>query len=570
MADEKSLGGLDKFIKTIGVVNPKRQAAINKVGKMSVATPDSYDGSFQITASMNPYVGGVYSSFVDIDTVVKSDQQAITTFRQIATYSDCERAIDELTNDGIVKDPSTGRIVEIDLTHLNGVSDKLKDQIREEFETILSLLNFHKDSKKIWRQWYIDGKIFYRTAVDEKNRKAGIQRLELISPLKIMKIKEVEKKREDDGIEYVKNIEEYYLFNDNGLGFTRTYGSQDTNDIKIPVDDIVEVDSGWMDLSQRRTRSFLLGAIRPVNILKMMEDAVVIYRMTRAPERRIFYIDVGEMNAEQAEQHTNKFKTMFRNRITYNPTTGSTTDKKRFVNAMEDYYVPRRGEGKGTEITTLPGASNLGEITDLTFFKELVWDSLKVPTTRLKKDTPFSSGRGTAITQEETKFQKYIQTLRESFSEIFLQSLERQLTLKNIFDFEDWMEIEKDIRFKFVDDAMFLQAQNQERLSAEAEVIGIMDPFVGKYYSKDDVMRGARFLSDDEIKTTDAKIEEEVKLGLITDHKKMKEIEMRTAEGQAKSIELQNTMPQLPPGGASSPTKPKPKPKTGGDNAKPK
>lgn len=455
----------------------------------SVVTPQSDDGSTLISAGAG---AGYYGMVIDLEGVVKNENDLIRRYREIAQYPDCDNAIEDITNECLVSDADEG-IVNIVLDDLK-VSDNIKKKIKEEFENVLYLLKFDEKAHEIFRSWYIDGRLYYHILIDETRIKDGILELRYVDPRKIRKIKKVEKKRNEKGVEVVVGVEEYYLYNDKGINESSTSG------IKLSMDSIIYCPSGLIDANTNMMLSYLHKAIKPVNQLKMIEDSLVIYRISRAPERRIFYIDVGNLPKLKAEQYVNDIMNKFRNKIVYDAATGEVRDDRKHLSIMEDFWMPRREGGKGTEITTLPGGQNLGDIADIEYFQNKLYQALNVPISRLQPGQGFNIGRASEITRDEVKFNKFVNRLRKKFSNLFLDALRVQLIAKGIVRADEWEELSKDIGFDFRKDNFVSEMKDNEVMQQRITMLQMIDPFVGKYYSQDWVRKNILRLTEEEIK----------------------------------------------------------------------
>lgn len=460
----------------------------------SVVAPYSEDGATIVTSA----TAGYYAQVMDLETRVKNENDLIRRYREIAQYAECDTAIDDIVNESIIAEEDKPPVT-INLDDLK-LSVNIKNKITEEFKSILKMLDFNTKGHDIYRSWYVDGRIYFHILVDENNPKGGILELRPIDPRKIRKIKNVKKEKNAKGIEIVKDIEEYYLYNDKGITEATIQG------VRLPLDSVVYTPSGLVDANTQMTIGFLHKAIKIVNQLKMMEDALVIYRISRAPERRIFYVDVGNLPKIKAEQYVNDIMNKFRNKVVYDATTGEVRDDRKHMSMMEDFWMPRREGGKGTEITTLPGGQTLGQIEDIEFFQDKLYQALNVPMSRLKPETGFNLGRSTEISRDEIKFNKFIQRLRFKFSSLFLDTLRVQLILKGIITPEDWDDIKGDIRFNFMRDNYFSELKDIEILQSRLATLQNVDQFVGKYYSIKWVKRNILHQTDEDI----AEIQKEI------------------------------------------------------------
>jgi hypothetical protein len=467
----------------------------------SVVTPNSSaDGSTVINTGVN--AGGYYGMVMDLEGVIKNENDLIRRYREVSQYSDCDGAIEDIVNEAIVADEDK-KPVEIVLDEVK-VSEPIKKKIREEFGNVLDLLKFDERAHETFRTWYIDGRLYYQILINQENIKDGIVELRFIDPRKVRRIKNIKKEKQGaTGIEVVKEIEEYYLYNDKGIT------EQTTQGVKLALDSVVYCPSGYVDQNTGMMMSYLHKAIKPVNQLKMIEDALVIYRISRAPERRIFYVDVGNLPKLKAEQYVTDIMNKFRNKIVYDATTGETRDDRRHLSMMEDFWMPRREGGKGTEITTLPGGQNLGEIQDIEYFQQKLYHSLNVPISRLQQQQGFSIGRSTEISRDEVKFNKFIVRLRKKFSMLFSQALRVQLIAKNIIKPEEWDGISSKIKYDYLEDNHYSELKDAEILTQRVQILQQLDPFVGKYYSQAWIRKNVLRLDDEDIEQIEKEIEEE-------------------------------------------------------------
>ena len=457
----------------------------------SVVPPSPIDtGSTVVNTGVN--AGGHYGMVMDLEGTIKNENDLIRRYREVSQYSDCDGAIEDIVNEAIVADEEK-RSVELELDELK-VSASIKTKIKEEFNNVLRILKFDERAHELFRSWYIDGRLYYQILIDENNIKQGIVELRYIDPRKIRRIKNIKKERNKQGVDVVKEIEEYYLYNDKGITEQTTHG------VKLALDSVVYVPSGYVDPNTGMAMSYLHKAIKPVNQLKMIEDSLVIYRISRAPERRIFYVDVGNLPKLKAEQYVTDIMNKFRNKIVYDATTGETRDDRRHLSMMEDFWMPRREGGKGTEITTLPGGQNLGEIQDIEYFQGKLFHSLNVPISRLQQSSGFSIGRSQEITRDEVKFNKFIVRLRKKFNALFSHALRVQLICKGIIRPDEWDDLRVNIKYDYIEDNNYAELRDSEIMQARMGLLQIVDPFVGKYYSQDWVKKNILRLDDKEIK----------------------------------------------------------------------
>lgn len=461
----------------------------------SVIDPDLDDGT-QAVSSAASY----YGYYVDMDGTVKDEIQAIQRYREVSLFPDVDLAIQDIVNESIPYEDDTP-LVEI-LTDRLETSDAIKEKINDEFKYILRLLRFNEKAPDIFRKWYVDGRLFYNVLVD-KNPKNGIVELRPIEATKIKKVVEIIKDKTPEGVEIVKGMKEYFVYNPSGfVSQTNTatrQGASVAQGVKMTTDSVVYTPSGFTDQNTGAVLSYLQKALRAANQLRMLEDAVVIYRLSRAPERRIFYVDVGNLPKAKAEQYVKDIMNRYRNKLVYDAKTGEVRDDKKYMSMMEDFWMPRRDGGKGTEITTLPGGQNLGELTDIEYFKEKLYMSLNIPASRMQSEDGFSMGRTTEITRDEVKFQKFIGKIRRKFSELFYDLLKTQLILKGVINEEDWEEIKEVVAFRFQKDNFFSELKNQDLMMARLQVAQMADLYIGKYFSVEQLRRQLFQMSDDEI-----------------------------------------------------------------------
>ena len=459
--------------------------------KQSFIPPQNDDGATSINAS------GFFGTYLDIDTVAKSENDLISRYRDVASYPDCDSAIEDIVNEAVAAEDDEA-IVKLDLEKVE-LSKNIKKQVEEEFETILKLLDFNSKSHDIFKRWYIDGRTYYHKIVDVNQPKKGIQELRYIDPRKIKKVRKVNKQKDiKTGVEFIVNIEEFFVYNEKGLMATVPSTATAAQGIKISPDSIAYCTSGLLDLDRNMVMSHLHKAIKIVNQLRMTEDALVIYRMSRAPERRIFYIDVGNLPTGKAEQYVKNIMDRYRNKVTYDATTGEMRDEKKTLNMLEDFWMPRREGGKGTEITTLDGGQNLGNIEDIEYFQNKLYQALNVPASRMRPDNTMGFGRQSEITRDELKFSKFISRVRRKFTELFDDLLKTQLLLKNIMSEEDWNKIKEDIYYEFTQDVYFAETKNAEILRNRIDLLNSINPFVGTYFSREYVYDRVLHLTEEE------------------------------------------------------------------------
>jgi len=462
--------------------------------KQTFVPPQYDDGALTIQS------GSHFGSYqLDMEGVVRNEVELITRYREMAIQPEMDDAINDIVNEAVIKDKK-GKSVELRMDELD-VSDKLKKTIQEEFEGVLRLLNFSDLGLDVFRTWYIDGRLFYHAIIDEKNPQLGIQELRYIDPRKIRKIREIVKGRDKQtGMETIKKEVQYYLYNERGLtGAPGTIAQYSNLGHRITVDAIVNVNSGLLDAKRNQVISYLHKAIKPLNQLRMVEDATVIYRLSRAPERRIFYIDVGSMQTTKAEQYMKDIMTKYRNKLVYDSSTGEIRDDRRHLAMLEDFWLPRREGGRGTEIDTLQGGQNLGEIEDVVYFEQKLYKALNIPYSRTQPDQGFNLGRSTEITRDELKFNKFIDKLRSKFSTLLDELLKRQLILKRVMTEEEWFDYREYIFFSWLEDNNFTELKNAELNRERLSMLQLVDPYVGRYYSLQWVYENALNMADDEM-----------------------------------------------------------------------
>jgi hypothetical protein len=490
-------------------------------GVVSPVPPNTEDGNDHYMSS------GFFGTSLDIEGVYKTEIDLLKRYREMSLHPECDSAIEDIVNEAIVSD-SNDSPIQIELSNLNA-SDGIKKKIREEFKYILSLLDFDKKSHEIYRNWYVDGRIFYHKVIDLKNPHEGIQELRYIDPIKMKYVKQQKKSekdkyrltniRNDNPMDYeFPQIEEYFIYTPK-----TSYTSGDpsgfggNSGVKMTKDSITYCTSGLVDRNRGNTLSYLHKAIKSLNQLRMIEDSLVIYRLSRAPERRIFYIDVGNLPKVKAEQYLRDVMMRYRNKLVYDAQTGEIRDDKKFMSMLEDFWLPRREGGRGTEITTLPGGQNLGEITDIEYFKKKLFRSLNVPPSRMDGEGGFNLGRSSEILRDEVKFTKFVARLRKRFSYMFHDMLKTQLILKNVITPEDWNMMEEHIQYDFLYDNHFSELKDAELLNERLAMVATAEPYVGKYFSQDYLRRKILRQTDEEIIDQDKLIKKEIKDGTIPD-----------------------------------------------------
>ena len=451
----------------------------------AVTPPATDDGTYDISG------GGFYSTILDTDGRSRTEDDLIRRYRDIAIQPECDSAIEDIVSEAIASD-ERDMCVSVVLDNLQ-VSATIKKRIKEEFERILQLLDFNNKAHDIFRRWYVDGRIFYHKVIDSQNPRKGIQQLRYIDPRKIKKVREVQTGKRGQ-VDVVKKFKEFYIYNQHGHQVNNT-----STGVKLTFDSIAYCPSGLIDMHKGTVLSYLNKAIKPVNQLRMIEDSVVIYRISRAPERRIFYIDVGNLPKIKAEQYLKDVMNRYRNKLVYDASTGEIRDDRNHMSMLEDFWLPRREGGRGTEITTLPGGANLGEIDDITYFQRKLYRSLNVPISRLEAEQNFSLGRSTEITRDELKFTKFVGKLRKKFSVIFNDLLRTQLILTGVIAEEEWKQMSEHIQFDFLQDNNFTELKNAELLKERLEMLSQVENYVGTYFSKEWIKKNVLHLTDDEI-----------------------------------------------------------------------
>jgi len=463
-----------------------------------------------VTVTQNAY----YGTYVDLEGSVRNEIELITRYREMANHPELEQAIDDIVNESITHD-ETGKSVDIRLDNLQQ-PETIKRKIRDEFNNVLRMLNFNNLADDLFKRWYIDGRIYYHVVVDESRPKDGIKELRYIDPRKIRKVREVKKEKDPKtGALIIKSIGEYYVYNERGQT-TQSYGTSLNQGLRIAPESIININSGLMDAKNTFVISYLHKAIKPLNQLRMIEDAVVIYRLSRAPERRIFYIDVGNLPKGKAEQYLRDVMVKYRNKMVYDASTGELRDDRKHMSMLEDFWLPRREGGKGTEITTLPAGQNLGELEDVKYFRNKLLQSLNVPLSRLEPQQGgmIGLGRSTEVTRDEVKFGKFITRLRNKFSQVFDSALKIQLVLKGICSLEEWQDFQEQIYYDYLKDNNFTELKEAELLRERIGLLNIVDPYIGRYYSTNWVKKNVLQMSNEEVDQMEKEIEEEQEAGV--------------------------------------------------------
>ena len=478
----------------------------------SLPTETIDDGAVTITQNAH------YGTYVDLEGSIRNELELITRYREMSNHPECDMAIDEIVNEAITHDVD-GKVMDINLDNLKQ-PETIKKKIIEEFDNIQKMLNFSNLADDLFKRWYIDGRIYYHVIVNDKAPKEGIKELRYIDPRKIRKVREIQKDRDSKtGAQIIKSVAEYYIYNDRGTA-TQSFTASTNQGLRIAPESIINVNSGLMDAKNTFVISYLHKAIKALNQLRMIEDAVVIYRLSRAPERRIFYIDVGNLPKGKAEQYMRSIMTQYRNKLVYDANTGEIRDERKHLSMLEDFWLPRREGGKGTEITTLPAGQNLGQMEDVQYFQKKLLQSLNVPISRLDPQQGagiMGIGKTTEVTRDEVKFNKFINRLRNKFSRIFDDALRVQLALKGICTTEEWDDFKEAIYYDFKKDNNFVEMREAELIRERVLTATQLDPFIGKYYSSRWVKKNVLRMTDEDIEEMEKEIEEEGSQPVLAD-----------------------------------------------------
>ena len=475
--------------------------------KQSFTTAPADDGTQTIAA------GGYFGQYLDMEGTAKTEADLIRRYREISLHPECDLAIEDIVNEAIVAN-EMNKAVRVNVENLP-YGKEVRKKIEDEFDEILRLLQFNTKGHDIFRRWYIDGRIFYQKVIDRNSPKKGITELKYLDPRKIKRIREVRKKRPEgvtgpNMLTVVDEFVEYYLFNEKGVQNSTSGG------IKIAPDTIAFCPSGLIDQTKNMVLSYLHKAIKPVNQLRMIEDATVIYRIARAPERRIFKIDVGNLPKVKAEQYLRDVMARYRNKLVYDASTGEIRDDRNYMSMLEDFWLPSREGGRGTDISTLPGGQNLGEISDIEYFRSKLYRSLNVPVSRLEGSQGFNLGRASEITRDELKFTKFVQRLRKKFTELFNDLLRTQLIIKGIINEEDWVEIRDSINYDFLQDGHFAELKQTEMMRERLQLANEMRDYIGKFYSVEYVRKNVLKQNARDIEDIDNQIKKEIDDGIIS------------------------------------------------------
>ena len=489
-----------------GFTIARDQSEEDKTVQQSFSPPANDDGALTITSA------AYYGTYVDLDGTAKNDVELISRYREMAMQPEIESAIDDIVGEAIVQDDD-GTSIKLVLDNLDQPT-KIKNAIKAEFDIIVKLLNYKSMSQDIFRRYYVDGRLFYHIIIDQENPAAGIKELRYIDPRKLRKIREVKKQKDErTGVDVMNVVNEYYIYNDKvTTGSSQNFGPIG---VRITTDSIVSVVSGLMDSRRAVVLSYLHKAIKPLNQLRMIEDATVIYRISRAPERRIFYIDVGNLPKLKAEQYLRDIMVKYKNKLVYDSNTGEVRDDRKHLSMLEDFWLPRREGGKGTEIATLPGGQNLGELEDVKYFEKKLYKALNVPISRLNPETSgFSLGRTGEITRDELKFSKFVDRLRNRFTDLFDQALKTQCVLKGVCTAEEWSDFKQNIHYDFIRDNNFAELKEAELITNRLQLLGAVDAYTGRYFSQSWIQRNVLRLTDDEIGEMQKEMDEEKEAGL--------------------------------------------------------
>jgi hypothetical protein len=529
--------------------------------QQSFTPPAQEDGALTITSA------AYYGTYVDLDGTAKNEVELISRYREMAMQPEIESAIDDIVNEAICQDDD-GKIIEIVLDNLKQ-PEKIKNAIKGEFQTILRMMNYNNMAQDIFRRFYVDGRLFYHMIVDREKPQEGIKELRYVDPRRLRKVREIKKQKDErTGAEVMRTVNEYYIYNDKVVtGSSSNFGPVG---VRITTDSIVNVVSGLMDSRRAVVLSYLHKAIKPLNQLRMIEDATVIYRISRAPERRIFYIDVGNLPKLKAEQYLRDIMVKYKNKLVYDANTGEVRDDRKFMSMMEDFWLPRREGGKGTEITTLPGGQNLGELEDVKYFEKKLYKALCVPISRLNPETSgFSLGRTGEITRDELKFSKFVDRLRNKFSEVFDQALRVQCVLKGICTSEEWDLFKENIHYDFIKDNNFSELKDAELMTNRLQLLASVDPYTGRYFSQAWIQRNVLRMNDDEIAQMEDEMEQEKADGNGLPVEVTNQVAQAQMVGQVdmeNQVAMANAMPQDQQSGgnptSSSSTSSKPKDKS--------
>ena len=529
-------------IKLFGFTLGKKDVVVQQPSDQpSFTLPNEAMDDGAVTITQNAH----YGTYVDLEGSVRNEIELISRYREMANHSELEMAIDDIVNEAITHDNS-GKTVDIRLDNLQQ-PESIKKKIRDEFNNVLRMLNFNNLADDLFKRWYIDGRIYYHVVVDESRPKEGIKELRYIDPRKIRKVREVQKDKDPKtGALIIKSIGEYYVYTDKGTT-TQNYTTSVNSGLRIAPESIININSGLMDAKNTFVISYLHKAIKPLNQLRMIEDAIVIYRLSRAPERRIFYIDVGNLPKGKAEQYLRDVMVKYRNKMVYDASTGELRDDRKHMSMLEDFWLPRREGGKGTEITTLPAGQNLGELEDVKYFRNKLLQSLNVPISRLEPQQGgmIGLGRSTEVTRDEVKFGKFITRLRNKFSQVFDNALKIQLVLKGICSLEEWQDFQEQIYYDYLKDNNFTELRDAELLRERIALLNTVDPYIGRYYSTDWVKKNILQMSSEQIEQMEKEIEEEQESGVSFGQSEVDPNQFPPEDNTTDSDQTESQTPEL-------------------------
>ena len=488
------------------ITRKKDELRASEVKTAKSFVPQVDDDGTPIIAQQAGYIaGGAYGAYVDMEGGIKNEAELIRRYREVSLVPECDSAIEDIVNECITSD-SSDRIVTLDLRDVK-LSDSIKGKIQDEFYNILSMMKFNQNSHELFRKWYVDGRVYFHKVVDAKNVKRGIVDLRNIDPIKIKKVRNIEKERDPKTkIERISKIEEFYVFNDKGFDKS---SAAEGNTVRIAPEAVTYTTSGLLDYTKNVVIGYLHKALKTANQLSMMEDALVIYRISRAPERRIFYIDVGNLPKAKAEQYLADVMNRYKNKLVYNADTGEIKDDRKHMSMLEDFWLPRREGGRGTEITTLPGGQNLADIDDIEYFKKKLYQSLNVPSSRMEADNGFNMGRASEISRDELKFNKFTNRLQKKFGRVFTDILKTQLVLKEVVTGEEFDKIKDFFLYDYATDNHFTELKDAEILRERLDTLGQAADYVGKYYSDEYIRKYVLRQTEEDIKIIDAQIKKE-------------------------------------------------------------
>lgn len=528
---------------------------------VSFVPPDNQDGALNVQFGTG---GGYFGYYLDLDGTVVDDFQLINRYREMQIVAEVDEAVDQIINEIVVQDAGR-QPVSLNLDYVD-LDKEIEARLHAEFNNILKMLNFHRDAYSIIRQWYVDGRLYLHCVIDEKNPKDGIQELRVIDPRTIRKVREVARKRHQQSqFDIVEVVREYFVYNPMGfVAPTNVSGSTNPtaallnyNGIRITTDSIAFCPSGLYDANKRTVLSWLHKAIKPLNLLRMIEDSCVVYRVSRAPERRVFYIDVGNLPKQKAEQYLYDIMQRYRNKLVYDVSTGEIRDDRKFMSMLEDFWLPRREGGKGTEIQTLPAGQNLSQMEDVDYFRKKLYRSLGLPPTRTEFGQGFQLGRATEITRDELRFSKFVHRLQIQFQYLFDQLLEKQLRLKNVITEAEWHKVKDQIRYTWQQDMYFEELKENEILTARVNLAQALDPFVGKYFSQQYVQREIFKLTDDDLSTMQADMADESSEAAATAFDREADATLHDTEARRNTVQINpadesGTAPPVPKRPAST------------------